>query len=377
MKLFIAIISISIFLLSCESKQVKKENPQVNQNHKDIVELTPQQFKNAGIELGKLEKRSLLYTIKLNGQIDVPPQNMASISMPLGGYLKSTQLLPGMQIRKGEVIARMEDQQYIQLQQDYLVTKTKLLMAEKEYIRQKELNQDKATSDKIYQQTETEYRTLRINLNSLVQKLKFININPATLTEKNITPTISIYSPISGFVSKVNVNIGKYVAPTDVLFELVNPEDIHLNLKVFEKDLDKVAVGQNLVAYSNNRPDKKFHCKIVLISKDLSAEHTADIHCHFTDYDKELFPGLYMNAELAVKISNVYSLPEEAIVNYEGKDYIFITLKNNQFSLLPVQTGDKDQGYIEIKNPDNLSGKTIVTKGAYTILMKMKNKSED
>ena len=377
MKLFVAIISISIFLLSCESKQVKKETPQVNQNHKDITTLSPQQFKNAGIELGKLEKRSLPYTIKLNGQIDVPPQNMASISMPLGGYLKSTQLLPGMQIRKGEVIARMEDQQYIQLQQDYLVTKTKLLMAEKEYIRQKELNQDKATSDKIYQQTETEYKTLRINLNSLVQKLKFININPATLTEKNITPTISIYSPISGFVSKVNVNIGKYVAPTDVLFELVNPDDIHLNLKVFEKDLDKIAVGQNLIAYSNNRPDKKFHCKIVLISKDLSAEHTADIHCHFTDYDKELFPGLYMNAELAVKVSSLYSLPEEAIVNYEGKDYIFIALKNNQFSLLPVQTGDKDQGYIAIKNPDSLSGKSIVTKGAYTILMKMKNKSDE
>jgi len=65
-----------------------------------------------------------------------------------------------------------------------------------------------------------------------------------------------VYSPINGFVSTVNVNIGKYVTASDVLFELVNPTDIHLALTVYEKDLNRLFIGQKLAAYSNNQPEK-------------------------------------------------------------------------------------------------------------------------
>jgi cobalt-zinc-cadmium efflux system membrane fusion protein len=88
----------------------------------------------------------------------------------------------------------------------------------------------------------------------LEEKLRLIHINPNSLHENNISKSIRIYSPIDGFVSKVNVNIGKYVTPSDVLFELVNPADIHLNLKIFEKDLNKIFIGQNVVSYTNNNP---------------------------------------------------------------------------------------------------------------------------
>lgn len=89
--------------------------------------------------------------LKVTGKIDVPPQNMVSVSVALGGYLKWTNLLPGMRIKKGDLLAIMEDQQYIQLQEEYLTAKAKLNFAEKDYNRQKELNQIKANSDKIFQ----------------------------------------------------------------------------------------------------------------------------------------------------------------------------------------------------------------------------------
>ena len=221
-------------ILSCQSK--KEEAPAAaNSLTESIASLTEAQLKNANITTGRLEKKSISSVLKVNGQIDVPPQNMVSISMPLGGYLKSTKLLPGMHINKGEVIATMEDQQYVQLQQDYLTTKSRLHYAEKEYERQKELNQSQASSDKVYQLADAEYKTLRITLSALGEKLKLININPPALSEKNISKSVNIYAPITGFVSKVNVNIGKYVNPADVLFELINPTDIHLNLKIFGK----------------------------------------------------------------------------------------------------------------------------------------------
>jgi membrane fusion protein, heavy metal efflux system len=342
----------------------------------NLVSLSQAQLKNAQITTTTLAAKNISETLRLNGKIDVPPQNLISVSVPLGGYLKSTQLLPGMHIKKGDVIAIMEDQQYIQLQQDYLLAKSKLHFAELEYNRQKELNKSQASSDKITQQAAAEVSLQSINKNALAQKLKLINVNPNQLSVGNISKSIKIYSSISGFVSKVNLNIGKYVNPSDVLFELINPNDIHLNLKVFEKDIPKLAIGQKVVAYNNTQTSKKYNCEIILISQDISEEGIAEIHCHFENYDKNMLPGMYMNAVIEVKSSQLKSLPEDAIVSYEGLDYVFVKSSNNVFEMFAVVLGAKENGYIAIKNHEKLINKTIVKTGAYTLLMTLKNKEE-
>lgn len=362
---------------ACGAPEKKTENNSISAENEMLLKLNETQLKAANIKLGTLEEKSIATVIKVNGKIDVPPQNMVSVSMPLGGYLKSTKLLPGMHINKGEVIATMEDQQYIQLQQEYLTAKSRLIYTESEYERQKELNQSKASSDKVFQQMQMEYSNQKIALKALAEKLRLININPNTVTENSISKSVQIYAPINGFVSKVNINIGKYVNPADVLFELVNPSDIHLNLMVFEKDLEQLSIGQKLVAYSNNKPELKHPCEIILISKDLSEERYAEVHCHFEDYDKTLLPGMYMNAEIETKNQHSLALPEEAIVNFEGKSYVFVALAKGQFEMFEVMPGVKENGYLEIKNNDKLKQKQIVIQGAYTLLMSLKNKSEE
>jgi cobalt-zinc-cadmium efflux system membrane fusion protein len=363
----ILFIIITLTLLSsCSSNKKKDESTKPNPANENIIKLNDAQLKAAGIQLGAIEEKSISTIIKVNGKIDVPPQNMVSVSMPLGGYLKSTKLLPGMHINKGEVIASMEDQQYIQLQQEYLTIKSKLVYTQMEFERQKELNQSKASSDKVFQQIQMEYTNQKIALKALSEKLRLININPSSITEDNISKSVNIYAPINGFVSKVNVNIGKYVNPADVLFELVNPSDIHLNLMVFEKDLNQLSIGQKLIAYTNNKPELKHPCEIILISKDISPEHYAEVHCHFEDYDKTLLPGMYMNAEIETKSDKTLALPENAIVNYEGKQYIFTEVGKSQFEMIEVIPGLKE-----------FSNKKIAIQGAYTLLMSLKNKSEE
>ncbi len=375
MKNMITLFSL-LLLVSCGSKKTESESKETSTPVKNQISLTDVQFNSAGIVTGKMESRNISTLLKVNGKIDVPPQNMISVSVPLGGYLKLTKLLPGMHVRKGEPIAVIEDQQYIQLQQDYLTTKIKLEYSEADYFRQKELNKTKANSDKVFQQAQMEYNTLKITLSALSEKLKLININPQTLSENNISKNVSIYSPIDGYVSKVNVNIGKYVNPTEILFELVNTADIHLNLKIFEKDLSLLSIGQKLVAYTNNQPDKKHACEIILISQDLTAERTADVHCHFEDFDKTLLPGMYMNAEIRVSGVQTPALQEEAVVNYEGKNYAFVVNGNHQYQMIEIETGTKEKGFIETKNSAVFAGKQVVLKGAYTLLMALKNKPE-
>lgn len=375
----IFIISLAFAILtSCGNKKIENE-AMVETPIENAVELTDAQLKNSKIETGRIERKAISSVLKVNGKIDVPPKNMVSVSVPLGGYLKSTKLLEGMHISKGEIIAVMEDQQYIQLQQDYLTAKVHFSSLEKEFYRQKELNESKASSDKVFENAQAQYFSQKVLIKSLSEKLKLININPNKLNENTISRNINIYSPINGFVSSIKMNIGKYVSPTDVLFELVNPNDIHLALTVFEKDLDKLFIGQKLVAYNNNQSNKKYNCKIILIGKDISPERAVVVHCHFEQYDTSLIPGMYMNAEVEVSTNNAFVISNDGLVSYEGKQYVFTQTENKKYLMQEVTTQNTENGFTQIAFPDNfdMTNKTFVTKGAYTLLMKMKNTEDE
>ena len=374
MKNIAIIVLLTWLFIACKNR---KEVEQTTTLTQDVVTLSDAQMKNSNIKAGKIEQKSFSSILKVNGRIDVPPQNMVSVSVPLGGYLKSTKLLPGMHLNKNEVIAVLEDQQYIQLQQDYLVAKAQFSFHESEYNRQKELNQSKASSDKVFEQARSTYQTQKVLIRSLEEKLKLLRINPSSLNENNISKSIRIYSPIDGFVTKVNVNIGKYITPGDVMFELVNPTDIHLNLKIFEKDLDKLFIGQPVIAYTNNHPAKKYSGDIILISKDVAPDGTTEVHCHFDSYDKVLFPGMYMNAEIEVTNRLRQVLPDEAVVHFEGKQYVFANTGKNKFEMIELQTGDSENGFTEVVSSGDLTKKNIVLEGAYTLLMSLKNKEEE
>lgn len=378
-----SIIPISYFMLivcsSCSNKQnVEKENKEINANNPTIeVLLSEAQEKQASISTTTLQQQSMESTIQLNGRIDVPPQNLVSVSAPLGGYLKSTKLLPGMHISKGEVIAVMQDQQYIQLQQDYLLTQSKLHFAEIELSRQNSLAATQSTSDKQVQAIQAEVAQLKINAMALAEKLKLININPTKLATGNISKEINIYSNIDGYVNKVHVNIGKYVNASDELFELINPTDIHLNLKVFEKDIPNIFIGQKVAAFTNNDPQKKYACEVILINKNVNEQGVTEVHCHFENYSKLLLPGMYMNAIAKLNSKNSNVLTASSIVRFEGKDYVFVKEAKGKYSMQQVELGTKQNDFVAIVNANNFMGKTIVNNGAYALLMKIKNVEED
>jgi cobalt-zinc-cadmium efflux system membrane fusion protein len=342
----------------------------------NIVTLTPVQATNAGIATGKPEKRAMHSNLQVSGVLDVPPQNIVSISMPLGGYIKKTTLLPGARINKGAILATLEDQQYIQLQQDYLTAKSRLRFAEVDYKRQQGLNETKAVSDKVYQQARSEFEGQQILLRSLAEKLRLIGINPESLQESNISRSIYLYAPISGFVSKVNVNTGKYVSPTDVLFELISPDDLHLSLTVFENNAANLAIGQKITCYTNSQPEIKYIATISLITPAVNEERAAEVHCHIERPGKGLMPGMFMNAAIEINNTQVMAVPEDAVVKWNNAFYVFSEESSNKYKLQPVETGLSADGYTEIRSslsPD----RPVVVKNAYTLLMKMKNSDEE
>lgn len=374
----IIIALFSVFCLGCggqkqenEANTAKKENVEAT----DQVSLSDAQLKNAGIVIGSPETKSMYKTLNVNGVVDVPPENIYSVSVPMGGYISRMNLIPGMLVKKGSVLASVEDQQYIQLQQDYLTAKNRLKFSEADYVRQKMLNQTKATSDKIFQQTESEFNNQKVLVSALAEKLRLIGLNPARLNESNISKTIHIYAPISGYLSKVNVNTGKYVNATDVLFELINPGALHVSLTVFEQDAASLKIGQKIVCTTSSNPDKKYNATIHLITPNIENDRTTSVHCDLENFDQNLLPGTFLNAAIQLNGAEVQAVPDDAIVKWENRYYVFEEKAKGQFKMVGVETGASLNGFTAIKPKSALQN--IVVKNAYAVLMKLKNSGEE
>ncbi|MEN9510760.1 MAG: hypothetical protein RLZZ370_579 [Bacteroidota bacterium] len=362
---------------ACSQQAPAPAASEKNTSKEEIVTLTAAQLQQAGLTYIKPEFKALSGSIRVSGMIEVPPQNLVSVSAAMGGYVVMTKLLPGMAVQKGSVLATLQDERYIQLQEEFLVTRAKLENAEAEFRRQEALQENRAGSEKNLQQAKAEFKALSVSLSALKEKLRLININPETLNEQTLSRSITLTAPFDGYVAKVNVNVGKHVAPSETLFELVDPRDIHLNLNVFEKDLNQLRVGQNLSAFTNANPEQKHACSIILIGKTISAERSAEVHCHFDKYDPALLPGMMMNADIRVTAQQSLSVPEEAVVAFEGKTYVFAVRGKGSFAMLEVQPGIKEQGWMALNQADALKDAQLVGKGAYTLLMSLKNRSEE
>ncbi len=365
-----------------EESSMKKEEP-VSDGAKQIT-FTKDQYNLAGIETGAIEMRNLSNIIKLNGVIDVEPKSMASVSAPLGGYLKTAGRLPGEEIKKGQVLATIENPEFIQIQQDYLESLGKLQFLEEEFNRQKKLREEDINSAKTFQQVSSDYKITQGRVKAYEQQLALAGISRSAVQNGNITRTANLYAPISGFIKTSNVNIGDYVSPQDVLFEIVNLNDIHLALNAFEKDLEKIEVGQTVKFSLSNDNTFNRTAKVFLIGKATGNDRMTPVHCHIDKEDeKGLLPGMYVKAWLESGTNKQNAIPSEAIVQYEGKDFVILQTKESErgytFKLEQVKKGIEQEGYTAITFAENANVNNFkpVVKNAYSILSALRNSEEE
>lgn len=382
--ILIIITSLSFLYAACSSQEqeAKKNEPKIQaaateqQPAAEVLEITEQQYKAAGITVGDVSNGSVNELLKVNGTIEAPPENLHTISFPLGGYLKKTSLVHGQHVTKGSVLATVEDAAFIQLQQDYLLSKSKLAFLQTDYERQQELSKTQSSSVRTFQQAKADLETQQVTTTALAEKLRLININPESLTAQNLTRTINIYSPVNGYISRVNVNPGKYVAPTDVLFEIIDPSKPHISLTVFEGNAASLKIGQKISYTSNQGQTKKGTATIEYIAPAFNETRAIEVHCHMDPSSPRLLPGSFITAEINVANQFGKTVPNEAVVSWQNKQYVFIQEAPLKFRLLSVTVGGASKGFTAITSelPTN---KKMVMSNAYTLLTMLKNTPEE
>ena len=368
---------------SCGSKSSEKVSEEVLPD--DIVEMRTDQIKVAMLESGSIEMREIYSTLKVSGLVTVPPQNAATVCAPLGGFVKSIYLVPGSFVNKGQSLAVIENQEFVDLQESYLEAKNKFEFAEADYARHTELYKNDVYSQQNLQQVTTDYKILKAQVNALEQKLALIGIDYNTLNEDNISRLLPVVSPISGNIKSVNVNSGKYVTSSDVMFEIVNCDKLLLELTLFEKDVEKVAAGQKIKFLINNEQEEH-EAVIYQTGKLINADRTYRIYAIVLSRCKNLLPGMYVNAFIETSVNKVTAVPKDAIVSFDDKDYIFIFSRDKtengyqftEYRMVEVQAGENDKGYTHVILPDgfDIDSAKVVTRGAYNLLSAKKNAGE-
>ncbi len=371
-----------LIIVSCNNNAPQEKPQKKNKIQINTVELNNEQCNRAEIQIGRVETKSLSSIIKVNGKLDVPPQNLVSITPPMAGFLKSTEMLQGMKVNKGDVLAVLQNSEYIQLQQDYLESKSQLEFLEAEYKRQQILANENVSSEKVLAQTKANYKSTFAKVSGLTSKLASKGIDLLQVENGHFQNTITIHAPISGYVTQVHVNIGMFVNTTDVLFKIVDTKHLHAELTVFEKDVPKIKVGQK-VKFTLANENIERTATVYLIGKEIEADRTIRIHCHLSEEDAELLPGMYLKAFIETGTTTVKALPSEAVINYEGIDYVFVEQKITKkgirsFKMIEVKKGISELGYTEIfLNNDVAENSPIVVKGAFDLMSEMKNREEE
>jgi len=389
----ISIVLIFYFFLGgCQNNtsQHKNDNGVVDTNAEsaineesslDLISLQLEQLDIMDIQLGQSKQLNLGATLKVNGQLELPPQNIASVSAILGGRVQSIAVIEGDYVKKGQVIAELSNPEFVTLQREYLSALNNFSLMSKDYQRKKELLKDSIVSIKIFQEAEAGYNKERFEVNSMKTILKVIGINTSQLEKGDLMSSIPVISPINGYIQNIEINIGKVVPPEKEMFEIVDNEQIHLGLKVFEKDIDKVKIQQNISFSLTTRPDVIYEAEIFALGKAFEMDTRAvKVHAKIIGYHEGLLPGMFVDARIVTKDKKVIALPDEAFITDKGLDYIFIQTEIDKDDVtlkrIQVNKGISDLGYSEVYFLDDVQDNVIVViKGAFYVNSEL-NKGE-
>ena len=368
LQLFIALI-VLVAMNSCTSSTTEDTSKKQTSSKNNVLSLSVKQVKTLGIQTEPLSKSSIGMSIFANGVIDVPPQNKSFISVPFGAYIREVKVLDGMRVSKGDVLLVVEHPEIIQLQQDFLEVQGSLEYLKAEMDRQKLMLDKEASSAKNYQMAKSNWQVAQAKLAGLTVKLEMANVQVAQLKNGVIQREQKIKSPFNGVVTKVNASVGSYADPKDNLLEVIDLQHAHAELIVYEKYLKYLRLNQ-VVQLNFVDSEEKTSAKIFIIGREIGADRTVKVHCHFDQLPNEIVPGSYLKAEINVDEMEHFVVPSDAIVNLNGKDVMFVTTDYRTFSSVPIDvlSVQGELTAIQPKNNRDFLNKKYVSKGAYEIV---------
>nr|WP_297787428.1 efflux RND transporter periplasmic adaptor subunit [uncultured Allomuricauda sp.] len=373
MKHIIQIATVFLLLMGCGDKNSEATASEEQGEETGIV-VTQDQFDTNDLMVGTMEQRTFPKIVETSGMIDVPPENRASVTAFMGGFVKQTSLLIGDQVKKGQLLVVLENQEFVQMQQDYLEVFNQLDYLKAEFERNQTLFDEKIASQKNFLQAKSNYETAKARYQGLREQLQMLNISPSKVEQGNISSQAAIYAPIAGSITKMNVAKGSFVSPATEILEIVDNDHVHLELTVFEKDILKVKKGQKIQFKIPEASEEIFDAEVHLVGASIDdAKRTIKVHGHLANEEEGNFlPGMFVDAMIMTDTTKTWSLPEEAVIESEGNHYVLKLLEKKDegytFERVAVTQGGSFNGYTEIISTGLNETDQFLIKGVFDLI---------
>ncbi len=237
-----------------------------------------------------------------NGTMIVPPQRHATVTLTMGGTVHSTNLLPGDYVRKGAVLATLENPDFINLQQSYLDAHAQTEYLEAEYHRQERLSSQEAASQKRFQQSKADYLSMKSRLEAAAAQLTILGVSPGDLLQAGIRPYLEVKSPLNGYVSGMTINLGKYLEAGEPVCEVIDKAETLLCLTAYEKDLDDLTSGSRVQFRVNGMGKETFEATLLSIGQQVDAvNRSLEVYARVKGNNERFRPGMYVTARVEKK----------------------------------------------------------------------------
>ena len=346
------------------------------------VHLSNLKFNSLGMQIDTLPTRPLSDVVEATGELEVPPQYEATVTAIIGANVSSIKVIEGDKVRKGHILAYLSHPNLTRVQTDYVTAYNRMQYLEKEFERQQTLYEKGVGSGKLFQQAKADYQSVKAEVKGLESQLRQLSLNVEKVRGGDIYENVPVVSPIEGNIEDVNIQVGQYVDPQTEMFEVINTDHVHADLMVFAKDVYKVKKGQKVILLMESVPGKTFTAEIYSVGSKFEQDPKAvHVHAEIKEETDMLVPGMYINGRIITGGgTEVTALPEKAIVEEEGKSYIFIAEQHKEngeteWSFKPVEviTGEESEGWTEIKLLEPLpKDAKLAWNNAYYLIAEMK-----
>ncbi|WP_127844435.1 efflux RND transporter periplasmic adaptor subunit [Psychroflexus aestuariivivens] len=368
--IFFCFLTIIIFLGCKKEKQVEAHD---EHEHENEIVLTKAQFDKGDFEINRADSLVFYDEFRVTGKIDVPPEHRASVSSFFSGFVSKTHLLVGDEVKKGELLVRLKNPEFIQLQQEYVENYSALKYLSSEFERKKNLLEDRVISEKTFQKAKSDFLSMKAKVDGSRKTLELMNVDTQSVLNGNFSEEIKIYAPISGKISKVNISQGMYLEPSTLIMEILDTDHVHLELDVFEKDILKIQKGDSLVFKIPEISTKKYKGYVRLIGAEINKNRIVRIHAHPIKDSEQFSVGMFVEAYFKNNPQKKLGLPSEAFVEKEKALYVLQLKEKTEneyhFELLEVDDTQEQNRYRALESKAKLSPENqYLTKGAFDLV---------
>jgi cobalt-zinc-cadmium efflux system membrane fusion protein len=296
-----------------------------------------------GIELAEVQTQETRNSLEAMGKVLAPQPQKAIVGHAFSARVAVVHAKLGDWVKKGQELVTLESHEVGVAKSDFFKAAADLELAKLNLEREERLLEGGIGVKKNLIAAEAEHKIASETYDAAEKRLHVLGFTEEHVQEiaetHQIHPSITLYAPIDGKIVTISAVLGSLVDESTEIMEIIDPTLLWIDAEIYERDLAKVAVGQQVEVAVPAYPGETFHGELSYIGDVVNEEtRTITVRAVVTNEDFRLRPGMFADVTIVLENDQTIVVPEEAVLD-EGDQRIVFVKQNDAFVCREVETG--------------------------------------